>query len=211
MEGLPGHLTVDVEPQHSLTMKLKLVHTPSEVGIRNAMFAFIRALGLDLKSQHFSESPARLTKLWMEWMRDREITVKAFQSSADDMVTMVAHRVVTLCPHHFLPVEMICDLSYIPSGWVVGLSKLPRILDLVGGSFVLQEEFTHTVVKIVEALLMPRGIACRVRARHGCMRLRGVRTPGWVVTSSLKGVMLTDEKARVEFQTACRDRNDFDS
>lgn len=194
----PGHVGIELHPQESLTIRLKMVHKPSETGINRAAFALLRAMGFDLRSQHFEGTPRRLTKMWMTYLTGHEVTVKAFQTKADSMVITRNHQVVSMCPHHMLPIVMMCDFAYVPSGWVVGLSKIPRIMDVLGASFVLQEEFTDAVVNIVDTLLMPKGVAFRVSARHGCMRMRGVRTPGLVITQSLKGVMLTDEKARTE-------------
>lgn len=205
----PAAVSIDVTPHDALAIRLSLRHKPSEIGINRAVFALLRGMGFDLRSQHFSGTPRRLTKLWMTYLADREITVKAFESTSDVMVTIKDHRVVSMCPHHMLPIVMVCDFAYVPAGWVVGLSKIPRIMDVMGGSFVLQEDFTDGVAKVIDTLLQPRGIAFRVRARHGCMRLRGVRTPGSVTTTALRGVMLTDEKARAEATFAMGEGDEF--
>lgn len=193
---VPGMLTAKLI---SGSLELSLKHKIDPKVINRVAQLLVHSLGLDIGSQHFAETPARIAKLWTTFLSPASLTLKAFETRSNTLVLCRNHPAVTLCPHHLLPVEMFCDLAYIPNGWALGLSKLPRLLDLIGSSFMLQEELTDTVVKLLDRLLMPKGVACRVVARHGCMRLRGVRTPGEVITTSVSGVYLTDEKARSEF------------
>lgn len=159
----------------------------------------LNGMGIDRRDGNFKETSSRVTKMWTEWMKPHKIKIKVFETESDSAVTLLQHKTVSMCPHHMLPYDLIVSLGYIPKDYAVGLSKLARLIDMTCSSFILQENIGVFLTHIMEALLLPLGVACRVEGAHGCMRLRGVRTPGTVVTTTLRGVFFDDVRAREEF------------
>ena len=196
---LPGIAELNLEPMRGGRIRLEATRHFNELGVQRAVFQLLRNFGVDMRDPNFAETAKRVTKMWNKWLEPQEVNLAVFESDAKGAVCLYGHKAVSVCPHHLLPFEMIVDLAYVPQGYVVGLSKLSRLIDLACASFALQEHIPDFVVKVMTAILIPRGAICRVRARHGCMRLRGVRTSGEVITTALDGVYLTDEKARHEF------------
>ena len=196
---VPGIVKVDLLPGKGGRITVEATRHINPLGIQRAVSMLLSNFGVDTKGENFKETPKRVTKMWQEWLSPKTVELKVFSTQSKGAVTLTGHNTVCVCPHHLLPFEMVVDLAYLPQGYAVGLSKLARFIDLACASFALQEDVPEFVVKIIDALLLPRGVICRTRARHGCMRLRGVRTTGEVTTMSLSGAYLTDEKARYEF------------
>lgn len=195
---LPG-ANLNVTPHEGLTFKLEVTRTFNDEAAKNAVSRLLMAFGVNRSDENFKGTPARVVKMWKSWLEPKEVKFAVFQSDAEGAVTCTGHKAVSCCPHHLLPFELDVDVGYIPNGYVVGLSKLPRLVDVVASSFALQEHIPEAIVRILSVLLTPRGAICRVRSRHGCMRLRGVRTPSEVTVTAVAGVFHTDEKARNEF------------
>lgn len=195
---------IDLVERDHATLSLAMSHNVSEQGVRSAITSLLKNFGVDSRDVNFRETPRRVSKLWAEWLKPRTLELKTFPSPAEDMVTLVGHRALSVCPHHLLPFDLVCDIAYIPTNHVVGLSKLARLVDFTCGSFLLQENITQLMAEVLNSLLLPRGVAVRVKGTHGCMKHRGVRTEGHVVTSAMRGVFMTDEKARQEFYEVTR-------
>lgn len=165
-----------VKVEHSLT-------GPMESVFRQ----FINFLGLDENDQNLKDTPMRAAKMWTEWAQGGSVKLTAFDSPVSTPVLLRGHETVSVCPHHLLPFKLTVQLGYEPAGKVVGLSKLPRLVDLVSKSFILQEHLPEVLCEILDRLLKPKGLYCRVEGEHGCMRLRGVRTPGTVISEAERG------------------------
>ncbi len=126
----------------------------------------------------------------------------------DTMVAVGPIPFVSLCEHHLLPFPGTAWIAYVPGehGRVVGLSKLPRLLDHYAARPQVQERLTAQVADALVEHLDPAGAACLIRAEHGCMAHRGVRKPGAsMVTSVLRGVMLDRPETRAEFLALTRE------
>jgi GTP cyclohydrolase I len=107
--------------------------------------------------------------------------------------------VISLCEHHLLPVFGVAHVAYIPSGKVVGLSKIPRALRVLGMRPQLQERLNDQMAEVMETTLQPQGVAVIIKARHACMEYRGIMAHGAeTITSSLRGVFRDDAAARAE-------------
>jgi GTP cyclohydrolase IA len=91
---------------------------------------------------------------------------------------------VGLCPHHFLPVEYNISVGYIPTKKVIGLSKIPRLVEWLAHKPALQEDLTKEIVDNITQLLKPRGVICVVKGKHSCMRIRGVKQKSGEMTTS---------------------------
>jgi len=106
----------------------------------------------------------------------------------------------SLCEHHLLPFFGTCHVAYMPRGRVVGLSKIPRVVDVYAHRLQLQERLTREIAEGFEEVLQPDGVAVVVEARHLCMEMRGVEKPGsQTLTSCMLGVFRDDPRTRSEF------------
>jgi GTP cyclohydrolase I len=196
---LPGYAQIKIT-ENEATIHLETTRHYNSVAVQRAISLLLKGLGVEhIEDPNFSGTAKRVEKMYREWLAPKDLKLATFPSNSGGAVTLIGHTATSMCPHHLLPFHVRVDLAYIPQGFVVGLSKLSRLVDLVAASFVLQEHIGEFVVGLLDALLLPRGAICRVRGSHGCMRLRGVKTDGEIATTALRGVFLTDEKARSEF------------
>jgi len=114
----------------------------------------------------------------------------------------------SLCEHHLLPFFGTAHVAYLPDGCVIGLSKLPRVVDMYARRLQVQERLTREVAAAVETALRPRGVGVVIEAEHLCMSMRGVQKPGSrTVTSTLLGEMGRDPARRAEFLSLVRQRD----
>ena len=123
-----------------------------------------------------------------------------FDQAYDEMVLVKDIQFYSLCEHHLLPFFGVCHVAYIPNGRVVGLSKIPRVVDVYAHRLQLQERLTREVAEGFEQVLRPQGVAVVIEARHLCMEMRGVEKPGsQTLTSCMLGVFRDDPRTRSEF------------
>jgi GTP cyclohydrolase IA len=134
-----------------------------------------------------------------------------FDVDYDEMVMVKDIEMYSLCEHHMLPFFGKVHIAYIPKGKVVGLSKLPRLVDVFARRLQVQERMTREIASALQDAIAPQGVGVVVEARHLCMMMRGVeKQNSSTVTSSMSGVFLED-KTRAEFLSLVRDhgRNSF--
>jgi GTP cyclohydrolase IA len=130
-----------------------------------------------------------------------------FDQKYDEMVLVKDIQFYSLCEHHLLPFFGVCHVAYVPRGKVVGLSKLPRVVDVYAHRLQLQERLTREIAEALQAALDPIGVAVVIEARHLCMEMRGVEKPGSdTVTSSMLGAFKDDPRTRAEFLELIRPR-----
>lgn len=123
-----------------------------------------------------------------------------FPESYDEMVLVRDIRFYSLCEHHLLPFFGTAQVAYIPDGRVVGLSKLPRIVDAFSRRLQVQERLTSEIANAIQSHLQPKGVAVVLEADHLCMMMRGVGQPeSRTVTSCMTGVFRRDPRTRAEF------------
>ncbi len=162
-------------------------------------------LGINLDDRNFKETPARLAKLLLYWTNPPELDLKTFKEPHDEMILVRNHEVWGLCPHHMLPVKMLISAAYIPTTHVLGLSKIPRVIDHFARRITLQEtaadSIATTLYELVEGSV---GAACYIQAEHTCMKARGVRSSGDVITSCVRGVFAEKLECRNEFLSFIR-------
>lgn len=164
-----------------------------ELGVRN----ILEGLEVDRNDRNYKDTPARVARVYEELFTS-PCDLRTFPETHDEMVVLRHHTTWGLCPHHLLPVQYDVSACYIPTGQVVGLSKIARIIDGVLDGPILQESFAPRVADTFMdngAL----GAGCIVVGRHGCMQMRGVKTTGDVVTSAMRGALLDKPAARAEF------------
>jgi GTP cyclohydrolase IA len=123
-----------------------------------------------------------------------------FTVSYDEMVIIRDIDVFSLCEHHLLPFHGKAHVAYLPNGKVVGLSKIPRLVDMFARRLQVQERLTVQIAEAIEACVKPRGVGVVIEAMHFCMMMRGVEKQNSVaVTSCMKGVFREQHQTREEF------------
>ncbi len=159
-----------------------------------------------LDDPNFKETPNRIAKSYLEMCNGlgreqevKDILAKNFPSDYKGMVIIDTIDVFSMCPHHFLPVKYKVDFGYIPQGRVLGLSKIPRFIDLLAKRPVLQEDFAMDVIRLFTEAVKPEGCIVVIDGQHGCMQCRGVKQANSsAITSEVHG-SFNDIVTRTEF------------
>jgi GTP cyclohydrolase I len=163
-------------------------------------------VGEDVNREGLLKTPQRVLKAY-EFMyggykeNPQEILNSAmFESSNDEMVLIKDIEFYSTCEHHLLPIIGRAHVAYIPDGKVVGLSKIPRVVDVFARRMQIQEQLTEQIADALMTAIAPKGVAVVLQARHMCMEMRGVEKINSTTTSSaLRGLFKKDEKTRMEF------------
>lgn len=151
-----------------------------------------------------NETPGRAARAWMEltsgYAVDVEALLKTFDSDGyDEMVVVKGVPFASLCEHHLLPFTGTAAVAYIPNGRIVGLSKIPRLVDAFARRLQVQERLTTEICEAFVSHLDPVGVMVVVEAVHSCAAIRGVRKPGTaMVTSAVRGALKDKPEARAE-------------
>lgn len=133
-----------------------------------------------------------------------------FDSDSDEMVILNRIKIFSFCEHHLLPYFGYCSIGYIPNGKVLGASKFQRLVDKISSKPSIQEGLTSEIIKKVESLLNPKGVALIMNCTHSCMFGRGINTSTITMrTQSVRGIMKTDSACRAEFLKGVRDEDLF--
>ena len=181
------------------------------VELRSLVEQILLFLGEDPSREGLLRTPERvdqslrfLTKGYLENV-DEVLNGALFSVKYDEMVVVRDIDFFSLCEHHLLPFYGKCHVAYIPHERVVGLSKVPRLVEVFSRRLQVQERLTVQIAETLMDKLNPQGVAVVVEARHLCMMMRGVETPNAVaVTSSMHGVFLSQQQTREEFLTLIR-------
>lgn len=170
----------------------------------DAVRLLLRQIGEDPTREGLEETPARVVKALGEltagYAQDpAEILATQFTEACDEMVVVRDIPFFSLCEHHILPFSGKATVAYIPKGKIVGLSKIPRLVQCFAQRLQVQERLTNQITDAIAEHLGAEGAACVITASHTCMQMRGVRSHGQMTTSCLRGVFRTDPVARSEF------------
>jgi len=185
-----------------------------ETGMIYILKGLNKAFGLDITNENFRLTPKRVARAYYEIFQGinaenelKNIAETDFPSDYDGMVISEGIHVFSMCPHHFLPVEYIVNVGYLPNKKTVGISKLSRVVELLAKQPELQETFTKKIVNVLERELQPNGVMVEVKGRHFCMIMRGVKQiEGWTKTSSCSGAFKKDQATRQEFTSLVRQK-----
>lgn len=169
--------------------------------------ALLEQLGEDPEREGLLETPARVAEslryLTEGYAASPETIVGDALFAADGYDDMVVVRDIaffSLCEHHLLPFFGRAHIGYVPNGKVVGLSKLPRLVDAYARRLQVQERMTREIAEAINTAVTPRGVGVVVEGRHLCMEMRGVeKVTSETVTSCLLGVFRSDPRVRAEF------------
>lgn len=172
----------------------------------------IEATGEDLNRPGLLDTPERAAKafqyLTRGYQQDLETVVNGalFPSDSDEMVIVKDIELYSLCEHHMLPFIGKAHVAYIPTGKVVGLSKIARIVDMYARRLQIQEQLTVQVAKAVQEITGASGVGVIIEAKHMCMMMRGVEKQNSVMkTSSMLGSFRSQPATRSEFLSLIRD------
>ena len=123
-----------------------------------------------------------------------------FEEEYSQMVLVKDIELYSLCEHHMLPFFGKAHIAYIPNGYIVGLSKIPRVVDVFSKRLQVQERLTDQIKDCIQDTLNPKGVAVVIEAQHLCMQMRGVQKQhSFTTTSAFSGIFMSDEKTRAEF------------
>jgi GTP cyclohydrolase I len=163
-------------------------------------------IGEDVNREGLMKTPERVAKALafmtsgMDSVPSDILKSSIFTEDNDEMVLVRNIEVFSLCEHHMLPFFGKAHVAYIPNGKIVGLSKIPRIVDSFARRLQVQERLTEQIRDCINDTLEPRGVAVVIEAQHLCMQMRGVEKQGCVTTTSaFTGAFLDDPKTRKEF------------
>lgn len=168
---------------------------------------WLAARGLDADSPDLADTPARVLRMYEEFsagysLDPKDVLARNFDiHRSDEPIIVTDIEFVSCCAHHLLPFHGKAMIAYAPSPGapVVGLSKLPRLLDIFARRFQTQETLTRQVTDAIEEHMDVAGAACVIRATHGCLAHRGASKPGTVMTTaSYTGIYLADAAARAD-------------
>jgi GTP cyclohydrolase IA len=170
----------------------------------------IELLGEDPQREGLARTPARVARAYETLTSGYQMSVSQiinnaiFTENYDEIVSIKNIHFFSLCEHHLLPFYGIANIGYIPNGKVIGLSKIPRIVDMFARRLQLQERLTTQVAKCLDEVLEPRGVAVVIEAYHLCMMMRGVeKQDSRTVTSCMLGDFRTCVQTRNEFLSLC--------
>ena len=176
--------------------------------------SLLAALGEDPTRDGLKETPRRVAKsldfLTSGYKTDLDVLVNnaLFDVEYSEMVIVRDIDFYSLCEHHLLPFFGKCHVAYLPSKQVIGLSKLPRIVDMFARRLQVQERLTEQIADAITEKITPTGVAVVIEATHLCMAMRGVeKQNSTTVTSAMRGTFREDARTRHEFLELIRHRN----
>ena len=174
--------------------------------LENLTYQLLQEIGEDPKREGLARTPTRVSKAWQYFSQgygqDLEVIVNnaIFNESSKDMVVIRDVEFFSLCEHHLLPFFGKAHVGYIPDGRIIGLSKIPRIIDMFSRRLQVQERLTNQIADAIHLVLKPIGVAIVMEGRHMCMQMRGVEKQNSLATTS---TMLG------KFRESVRTRNEF--
>ena len=171
----------------------------------------LELIGEDPSREGLLKTPVRVAKAMQFLTQGYKMNAKEILQSAmffEDYSQMVLIKEIefySLCEHHLLPFFGKTHIAYIPDGNIVGLSKLPRVVDAFSRRLQVQERLTNEIRDCIQDTLKPKGVAVVMEARHLCMQMRGVeKQSSLTTTSAFSGAFLESEKTRLEFMNLIR-------
>jgi GTP cyclohydrolase I len=188
-------------------------NTLTSAGYEDLVREMIVRLGEDPDREGLARTPARVAKamqfLVKGYKDDPEALLRKalFTVNYDEMVIVKDVEMFSLCEHHLLPFFGKVHVAYIPNGKVIGLSKIPRLIEAFSRRLQLQERLTTQIAEAIQNTIEPQGVGVVIEARHLCMMMRGVeKQHSSAVTSSMLGCFRNEEETRTEFLSLIRQR-----
>ncbi len=165
-------------------------------------------VGEDPDREGLVKTPQRVARAWKFLTHGYHLDIQSvinnavFEEQVDEMVVVIDIDFFSLCEHHLLPFYGKAHVGYIPNGKVIGLSKIPRLVEMFSRRLQLQERMTFQIADAIEEAIQPAGVAVVTEAEHLCMMMRGVeKTTSNTITSAMRGVFRTNRLTRNEFMS----------
>ncbi|MGA3030673.1 MAG: GTP cyclohydrolase I FolE [Candidatus Limnocylindrales bacterium] len=175
-------------------------------GVERAVREILLEIGENPDREGLLRTPERMHKMWLELTcgyrvnPDRLINGAVFDVGYSEMVVIKGIPFYSLCEHHMLPFFGTASVGYLPRGRVIGLSKIPRVVEMYARRLQVQERMTQQIADFLQARLNPYGVGVVVEAEHLCLAMRGVQKGGAaMVTSSVLGTFRSSKETRDEF------------
>jgi len=180
--------------------------------IRKAVKEIILAVGEDTEREGLKKTPERVARMYAELLggmhEDPKKHLSIFSENYDEIVLLRDVPFYSICEHHLMPFIGSANVAYLPSGMVLGVSKLARVVDCFARRLQTQERLTYQIADFIMNSLKPQGVAVVLEASHSCMTIRGIKKPGSVmVTSALRGIFKRDPRSRNEILSLMHNSN----
>jgi len=167
----------------------------------------LKLIGEDTEREGLLKTPDRVSKMYINELTtgykqtvEEVVNNAIFTTEYSEMIVVKDIDFYSLCEHHMLPFFGVAHVAYIPNDKIIGLSKIPRIVDMFARRLQIQEQMTVDIAKTIENLLKPKGVAVVLEGIHLCSVMRGVKKPrNKMVTSEIRGGFRSNHKTREEF------------
>ncbi len=174
--------------------------------LEKSIKTILAEIGEDVEREGLRKTPHRVAKAYEFLTQGYHKKIEdilngaIFSERYDEMVIVKDIDFYSMCEHHLLPFFGKAHIAYIPDGKIVGLSKIPRVVDVFAKRLQVQERMTQEIADTIEEYLLPRGVAVVVEAYHMCMMMRGVQKQNSITTTSaMHGIFKEDARTRTEF------------
>ena len=174
--------------------------------IRDAIEIILTQLGENPEREGLKATPIRVEKMYRETCSGYQQNLKeivngaVFHEKSDGMVLVKDIEIYSLCEHHMLPFFGMAHVAYLPDEKIIGLSKIPRIVDMYARRLQVQERLTTQIMEAIEEILQPKGCGVLIEASHLCAMMRGVKKDqAKLITTNFSGLFLKDESIRSDF------------
>ncbi len=174
--------------------------------VENASKEILKAIGENIFREGISKTPSRFAKAYQFLTSGYHLNLEEvingaiFKESAEDMIIVKDIELYSLCEHHLLPFFGKAHVAYLPNEKIIGISKIPRIVDMYSRRLQLQERLTQQVAYALQRIIQPRGVAVVVEAQHLCMMMRGVeKQNSKLITSTMLDEFRNSQSTRMEF------------
>jgi len=181
--------------------------------IRKAVKEILIAVGEDTEREGLKRTPERVARMYAELLGGMHEDPKkhlrsVFAENYDEIVLLRDVPFYSICEHHLMPFIGSAHVAYLPSGMVLGVSKLARVVDSFARRLQTQERLTYQIADFIMNSLKPQGVAVVLESSHSCMTIRGIKKPGSImVTSALRGIFKRDPRSRNEVLSLMRNGN----
>ena len=166
----------------------------------------LKEIGEDPEREGLQKTPHRVAKSWTTFAKGYKQTPEevvgdaVFNEQCDEVIAVKDIDFFSLCEHHLLPFKGVAHVGYLPERKIIGLSKIPRIVDIYARRLQVQERLTQQVADALQDVLNPKGVAVVIEAEHLCMQMRGVeKKSSFMITSAVRGAFRENNKTREEF------------
>ncbi|MFA6185848.1 MAG: GTP cyclohydrolase I FolE [Phycisphaerae bacterium] len=176
----------------------------NQAKIEKAVKEILLALGENPNREGLKLTPKRVAKMYAELLsgpseNPKEFVKSIFKEKCDEVVLLRDIPFSSICEHHLMPFIGKAHIAYLPGDFVIGVSKLARIVDSFAKRLQVQERLTSQIADFLIDTLNPQGVAVVLEASHSCMTIRGIKKPGSVmITSAIRGIFKRDPRSRAE-------------